>query len=176
MNCMFGSRGRTRNQLLRSHTDPARQDLPTRSNRGSIRFKVSEPLATLVLATAGLNRLYEPERTLTQEGTAEDEATLGISGALAYPIFPNVTIGAETWYLRHYAEIELSSFTGDAVVAPNIYVRVTSKAFVTFAWNTQITGHEIGATGNPDLTDFYRNRFKIKASNDDQSPPRGQTR
>lgn len=116
-------------------------------------------------AYAGFNLLYEPERTLTQEGTSEDESTLGASGALAYRIFPNTTIGVETWYLRHYAEIGLNSFTGDAVyVGPNIYVQITPKMFVTFAWNAQVAGHEVAAPGNLDLTDFSRNRFKVKTS------------
>jgi hypothetical protein len=113
----------------------------------------------------GFNLLYEPERTLTQDGTSEQETTLGLSGALAYRIFPNTTIGAETWYLRHYADFGLDSFTGDAVyVGPNIYVQITPKMFVTFAWNTQVAGHEAAAPGNLDLTDFSRNRFKIKTS------------
>ena len=115
-------------------------------------------------AYLGFNLLYEPERTLTQSGT-EDEATLGISTAFAYRILPNVTIGAETWYLRHYDGMGFSAFTGDAVyVGPNLYVQLTPKMFATFAWNTQVAGHEVGAPGNLDLADFSRNRFKIKAS------------
>lgn len=116
-------------------------------------------------AYVGFNLLYEPERTLTPEGTREDESTLGVSGALAYRIFPNTTIGAETWYLRHYAEIGPNSFTGDAVyVGPNLYVQITPKMFISFAWNAQVAGHEVAAPGNLDLTDFSRNRFKIKTS------------
>jgi hypothetical protein len=58
-----------------------------------------------------------------------------------------------------------NAFTGDAVyVGPNLYVQLTPKMFATFAWNTQITGHEVGASGNLDLADFPRNRFKFKAS------------
>jgi hypothetical protein len=36
--------------------------------------------------------------------------------------------------------------------------------FVTLAWNAQVAGHEVAAPGNLDLTDFSRNRFKIKTS------------
>ena len=111
-------------------------------------------------AFVGFNLLYEPERTLTQEGTTEDESTLGVSTAFAYRILPNITMGAETWYLRHYSEVGLSSFTGDAVyVGPNLYIQITPKVFVTLAWNAQVAGHEVGSTGNLDLTDFSRNRF-----------------
>jgi hypothetical protein len=59
----------------------------------------------------------------------------------------------------------LQTFTGDALyVGPNLYIQVTPKAFVTFAWNTQVAGREADGTGNLDLADFARNRFKIKAS------------
>src|SRR5262249_13708211 len=116
-------------------------------------------------AYLGFNLLYEPERTLTREGTTEDESTLGVSTAFAYRVLPQVTLGAESWYLRHYSGLGFNSFTGDAVyVGPNLYVQITPKTFMTFAWNTQVTGHEVGGTGNLNLTDFARNRFKIKAS------------
>jgi hypothetical protein len=78
---------------------------------------------------------------------------------------PNTTIGAETWYLRHYAEFGRDSFAGDAVyVGPNMYVQITPKMFVNFARNAQVAGHEVAALGNFDLTDFSRNRFKIQTS------------
>jgi hypothetical protein len=115
-------------------------------------------------AYVGFNLLYEPERTLTQEGTTDDESTFGISTAFAYRVVPSVTIGAETWYLRHYDGVGANTFTGDTVyVGPNIYVQVTPKMFVTFAWNAQVAGHEVGG-GTLDLADFARNRFKIRAA------------
>jgi hypothetical protein len=58
MDCLFGARSRARNQLLRSHTDPALQDLPARSNLGSIRFRVSAPFATLALAYREIETKY----------------------------------------------------------------------------------------------------------------------
>ena len=48
-------------------------------------------------------------------------------------------------------------------VGPNFYVQIAPKVFATFAWNTQVAGHEVGV-GNLDLADFSRNRFKVKAS------------
>jgi hypothetical protein len=115
-------------------------------------------------AYLGFNLLYEPERTLTQEGSSDEETTLGASAAFAYRVLPNVTIGAETWYLRHYAGLGFDTFTGDTVyVGPNLYIQIAPKIFATFAWNTQVAGHEVGV-GNLDLADFSRNRFKVKAS------------
>jgi hypothetical protein len=115
-------------------------------------------------AYLGFNLLYEPERTRNQDGSIDNETTLGASTAFAYRILPNVTVGAEGWYLRHYADFGLGMFTGDAVyVGPNLYIQIAPKVFATFAWNTQVAGHEVGA-GTLDLTDFSRNRFKLKAS------------
>jgi len=78
-------------------------------------------------------------------------------------MFPSVVVGAEVWYLRHYETIGLSQFTGDAVyVGPNIYVQLNNKMFVTAAWNTQISDREVGEPGKFDLTDFSRQRIKLK--------------
>jgi hypothetical protein len=112
----------------------------------------------------GFNLLYEPERTLNPDSTTDDESTLGISAAFAYRLLPNITIAAETWYMRHYAGIGPSPFTGDAVyVGPSLYLQVTPKIFASFAWNTQVAGHEVGGA-NLDLDDFSRNRFKLRAA------------
>jgi len=111
----------------------------------------------------GFNLLYEPETTRDAAGAWTNEATVGGSAALSYRIFPSVVVGAEVWYLRHYETIGLSQFTGDAVyVGPNIYVQLNNKMFVTAAWNTQISGREAGEPGKFDLTDFSRQRIKLK--------------
>ena len=58
---------------------------------------------------------------------------------------PNVVVGAEVWYLRHYDAANLTAFTGDAVMlGPTLYVQFTPKMFMTAAWNTQVWGREIG--------------------------------
>ncbi|MBV8755315.1 MAG: hypothetical protein JO328_20885 [Hyphomicrobiales bacterium] len=110
----------------------------------------------------GANTLYEPETTRADLGGWDQESTLGQSLALAYRVRPDVTIGAEAWYLRHYDGIFFNSFTGDAVyVGPTLYVQLSNKAFMTAAWNTQIAGHEAGV-GTLDLADFSRHRAKVK--------------
>jgi hypothetical protein len=111
----------------------------------------------------GANLLYEPETTRGDLGVWTQESTLGESVALAYRIRPQVTIGAEAWYLRHYEGIWFNTFTGDAVyVGPTLYVQLSAKMFMTAAWNTQVAGHEVGASGPLDLTDFARHRAKVK--------------
>ncbi len=60
------------------------------------------------------NVLYEPEGTNSSPGWT-NESTFGASSALAFQIIPNVVIGADLWYLRHYEGLGFNSFTGDAV-------------------------------------------------------------
>src|SRR6202171_3663658 len=94
---------------------------------------------------AGFNLLYEPEVTQTAIGETLREATFGGSAALSLRVLPNVVIGAEAWYLRHYDDIGLSAFTGDAVMlGPTLYIAFNSKMFMTAAWNAQVWGREIG--------------------------------
>ena len=88
---------------------------------------------------AGFNLLYEPEYTHTLTNETVRETTFGASAALSIRLVPNVLVGAEIWYLRHYDDFALSAFTGDAVmVGPTLYVRFTPKMFMTAAWNTQV--------------------------------------
>ena len=63
----------------------------------------------------GFNLLFEPETTRADLGIWQNEATVGASSALAFQVVPNVVIGADLWYLRHYDSIAFGTFTGDAV-------------------------------------------------------------
>jgi len=111
----------------------------------------------------GFNAMYEPETTRTGEGLWEKESTLGVSTAIAFRPIPPLLIGAEIWYLRHYAELGFNSFTGDAVfLGPTLYLQLTRKSFLTAAWNAQVAGRETGQAGSLDLTDFSRHRAKLK--------------
>ena len=112
---------------------------------------------------AGFNLLYEPEVTWGPMGDVQREATAGVSGALALRIAPNVVIGGEVWYLRHYDAANLTAFTGDAVMlGPSIYVQFTPKMFMTAAWNTQVWGREIGNPVSLNLAEFQRHRARLK--------------
>jgi hypothetical protein len=111
----------------------------------------------------GANLLYEPETTRGDLGVWDKESTVGQSLALAYRIRPDVTIGAEAWYLRHYDGFWFNAFTGDAIfVGPTLYVQLSRKTFMTAAWNTQVAGHEVGVSDRLDLADFSRHRAKVK--------------
>lgn len=110
----------------------------------------------------GFNLLYEPETTRNDLGGWDDESTIGGSVALAWQIIPNVTIGADLWYLRHYDGLLFRTFTGDAVyLGPTFYWKISRKVLMSAAWETQIAGHEIGIPGPFDLTDFSQTRARL---------------
>jgi hypothetical protein len=112
---------------------------------------------------AGFNFMCEPEWTRTGTGEIEREATLGFAAALAFRVVPQVLIGAEVWYLRHYDAFDLSAYTGDAFyIGPTLYVQLTPKMFMKAAWNTQVAGGEAGVPGALNLADFSRHRAKVK--------------
>src|SRR5215471_3951990 len=112
---------------------------------------------------AGFNLLYEPEVTWTLTNQTEREATFGGSAALSLRIAPNVLLGGEIWYLRHYDSPTLSAFTGDAVMlGPTLYVQFTPKMFMVAAWNSQVWGREVGNSLPLNLSEFQRQRARLK--------------
>ncbi len=117
-------------------------------------------------AYLGFNLLYEPEATRNDFGGWAKESKGGVSTALAYRVTPELTLGGEVWYLRHYDGSLFNSFTGDAVfVGPTLYLRLDRKTFMTAAWNVQVAGHEYaddGSTLHLNLTEFTRHRAKLK--------------
>jgi len=111
----------------------------------------------------GFNVLYEPETTRMSVGGWNKESTFGASSALAFRIVPKILIGAEFQYFRHYDGIGFNTYTGDAsFLGPTIYVQLTNKSFLTAAYETQISGHAIGDPSSLNLTDFPKNRAKLK--------------
>jgi hypothetical protein len=112
---------------------------------------------------AGFNLLYEPEVTQIPLGDTQREAKLGGSAALSFRIASNVVLGGEVWYLRHYDAANLTAFTGDAVLlGPTLFIKFTPKMFITAAWNTQVWGREVGNLAAFNLSEFQRNRVKLK--------------
>jgi hypothetical protein len=110
----------------------------------------------------GFNLLYEPETTRADLGIWQRESTFGISSALAFQIVPNVAVGVDLWYLRHYDGAAFNSFTGDAVyLGPTFYWKIAPKVLMSAAWEAQIAGHEAGVPGTLDLTDFSHHRARL---------------
>jgi hypothetical protein len=112
---------------------------------------------------AGFNLLYEPEVTKTVAGDTQREAVFGGSGALSVRLASNILVGGEVWYLRHYDAANLTAFTGDAVMlGPTLYIQFTPKMFMTAAWNAQVWGREIGNPVSLNLSEFQRQRARLK--------------
>lgn len=112
----------------------------------------------------GVNALYEPETTSvnTMPAVWNNETTLGVSSALALQMIPNVVIGADIWYLRHYDGFTFDFFTGDTVyVGPTFFWRISPKILVSASWEAQVAGHEVGVASPFDLSDFSRRRARL---------------
>jgi hypothetical protein len=117
----------------------------------------------------GANLLYEPEATKDTDHTGAGwaiESKSGVSGALAFRIVPNILIGAEVWYLRHYDGAWFNIYTGDATfVGPTLFVQLSPKAFIAAAWNVQVDGSEVDDPNvRLNLAEFSRQRAKLKVA------------
>lgn len=65
---------------------------------------------------------------------------------LAFQIVPNVVVGVDLWYLRHYQRVAFNSLTGDAVyLRPTFFWKIAPKVLMSAAWKL-IAGREIGAS------------------------------
>jgi hypothetical protein len=109
------------------------------------------------------NLLYEPAGSVIGNipSAWEPESTTGVSSALAYQVIPNVVVGIDLWYLRHYEGTTLNSFTGDAVyLGPTFFWKINPKTLISASWEAQIAGHE-GGGSTLDLTDFSRQRARL---------------
>ena len=110
----------------------------------------------------GFNLLYEPETTRADLGIWQKKSTFGVSSAVAFQIVPNVVVGADLWYLRHYDGAAFNSFTGDAAfLGPTFYWKIAPKVLMSAAWEAQIAGREPGVSSTLDLTDFSRQRARL---------------
>ena len=111
----------------------------------------------------GVNALYEPEWTRTGPGDLVTESTFGVSSAVAFRPVPQLLVGLELGYFRHYEGIAFSKFTGDALFfGPTLYLQLTRKSFLTAAWGVQVAGHAVDDPGPLNLADFARHRAKLK--------------
>jgi len=113
---------------------------------------------------AALNVSYEPEEArLRASGQILRESLLGIGGALAMQMMPNVFIGAEARSLRQYDGLGLNSFAGQALyIGPTFYATFGQGYFLSAAWNVQVWGAVAGSSGALDLVNFERHQAKLR--------------
>jgi hypothetical protein len=113
---------------------------------------------------AALNVSYEPEQArLRASGETLRESLLGIGGALAMQVMPNVFIGAEARSLRQYDGLGLNSFAGQALyIGPTFYATFGQGYFLSAAWNVQVWDALAGSSGALDLVNFERHQAKLR--------------
>ena len=112
-----------------------------------------------------VNFIYEPEITRVADGSWERESKLGLTGALSFRVLPDLLIGVEADYYRHYEGTFLNQFTGDALfIGPTLYYKFARKMFMTAAWNAQVWGREIETGQRLNLEEFSRSRAKVKVA------------
>jgi hypothetical protein len=114
---------------------------------------------------AAFNVINEIER-VTEKGEPEIEraSKIGVGLALATALSRNVFIGAEARYLRAYEGLTLQTYQGQAFyVGPTLHARFQNNAWLSLAWNVQVSGRERGEPGSFDLTNFERHQVRIKA-------------
>lgn len=116
------------------------------------------------LIFAAFNVIYEPNATRSRvTGDWQHTSELGVSAAITMQVRPGVLIGAEARYMRSFDGLGLNRFTGNALfVGPTFYARFSEKAWMSAAWNTQITGHALNEVGPLDLTNFERHRALLR--------------
>jgi hypothetical protein len=114
---------------------------------------------------AAMNFIYEPEITRIASGSWERESILGTTGAVSFRLLPDLLLGAEVDYSRHYDGLYFNAFTGDAIfVGPTLYYKLARKMFVTAAWNAQVWGRETDTSHRLNLEEFSRSRAKVKVA------------
>jgi len=112
-----------------------------------------------------VNLIYEPEITRVADGSWERESTLGFTGAVSFRVLPDLLVGIEADYYRHYDGTFLNQFTGDALfVGPTLYWKFARKMFMTAAWNAQVWGREIETGQRLNLEEYSRTRAKLKVA------------
>ena len=112
-----------------------------------------------------VNLIYEPEITRVADGSWERESTLGFTGAVSFRVLPDLLVGVEADYCRHYDGTFLNTFTGDALfIGPTLYYKFARKMFMTAAWNAQVWGREIETGQRLNLEEFSRQRAKFKVA------------
>jgi hypothetical protein len=113
---------------------------------------------------AAFNLLFQPEAIRSREtGTWEHQSRLGYSAAAVVQVFSGVLVGAEARYMRSYDGLGLDAFVGHALfVGPTLYARFSERAWISAAWNIQVTGKAVNQGTALDLTNFERQQAKLR--------------
>jgi hypothetical protein len=120
-----------------------------------------EPIRDRVVAA--FNLLYQPETTrLKWTGTWSQQSTAGVAIAVMAQIKSGIFAGGEARYLRAYDGIGLQTFTGQGFfIGPTVYMQLSEKAWIAFAWSAQIAGEATASIGPLDLVNFERRQARL---------------
>jgi len=114
---------------------------------------------------AATNLVYLPE---VSRGVSETkwarESTIGLTGALAWRVTPNISLGGDVQYYRHHSDgFWLNRLDGQAFyVGPNLHLRLSKKIFMTAAFATQVRGHAAGEDHALDLVNYSHYRAQVR--------------
>jgi hypothetical protein len=115
------------------------------------------------VAVAALNLIYQPEWSrLAGSGSTEAEASTGVGIGMMAQVRPGVFVGAEVRYLRKYDGVALDQLAGQALFAgPTLYLQLSERARLTFAWSIQAWGRADHADASLDLVNFERHQARL---------------
>ncbi|NUR11703.1 MAG: hypothetical protein HOQ20_07650 [Bradyrhizobium sp.] len=114
-------------------------------------------------AIAALNLIYQPEWARFEvAGLSERSSTVGAAFAGMVRVRPDVLLGGEIRYFRHYEGIGLGEFSGQALfVGPTAYFQLSERSRLTLSWSMQAWGRPAGSGGNLDLVNFERHQARM---------------
>lgn len=114
-------------------------------------------------AIGALNLIYQPEWARFEVGgVSEKSSTIGAAVAGLVRVRPNVLLGGEMRYFRHYEGIGLGEFSGQALfVGPTAYFQLSDRSRLTMSWSMQAWGRPAGAGGSLDLVNFERHHARL---------------
>ena len=114
-------------------------------------------------AIAALNLIYQPEWARFEvAGLSERSSTVGAAFAGMVRVRPDVLLGGEIRYFRHYEGIGLGEFSGQALfVGPTAYFQLSERSRLTLSWSMQAWGRPGGSGGNLDLVNFERHQARM---------------
>lgn len=110
-----------------------------------------------------LNLIYQPGwARFEAAGVSEKSSTIGAAFAGMVRVRPDVLLGGELRYFRHYEGIGLGEFSGQAVfVGPTAYFQLSQQSRLTLSWSMQAWGRPAGTGGNLDLVNFERHQARL---------------
>jgi hypothetical protein len=95
-------------------------------------------------------------------GTWSQQSTAGVAIAVMAQIKSGIFIGGEARYLRAYDGIGLQTLTGQGFfIGPTVYMQLSEKAWMAFAWSAQVAGEATTSVGSLDLVNFERRQARL---------------